>query len=456
MACYGVDRDTNYVSIITDYAEGGNLSNAAPRLDWEDKKRIVVEVARGLAYLHSQDIIHRDIKGGNILLTKHNEAKLCDFGISKVIASATCASSFVPKGTPRFMAPELMRARPAYSTMSDVFALGVVMQELVYEGETPPDYMAIMNRCLNEDPKTRPSVEEIVGAFHVVHRVHDMDTVGDRTEREQGALAQEEFNLGYKLYFGEGVDVNHAEGVEMLLKSAGKGHTLAQTVLGHVYQLGVGVLRDYTKSVEWFQMAADKGSALAQTRLGIMYLTGKMEVPQDYGRALVQLQAAANQGDIEGCTALGQMYFEGMGVEQNYEEAMRWLQVAAEGGSANAQAIIGAMYNLGLGVEQDYTESKRLWLIAASQGVLEAYIALAQMYHFGQGVPQDEREAAKWWLKAAEEGNMEAQYNVGLCYNYGTAFPKNPFKGRMWLRKASEQGQEDARSLLEVLNQILS
>ncbi|KAG0306103.1 hypothetical protein BGZ98_002967 [Dissophora globulifera] len=410
--CYGVDRDANYVFIITDYAEGGNLDDAAPRLDWDDKKRIVVEVAHGLAYLHNQGIIHRDIKGGNILLTKHDEAKLCDFGIAKVRASATCASSFVRKGTPRFMAPELRRARPAYSTMSDVYALGVVMKELVHGVWTPADYTAIMNRCLNEDPEKRPSVEEIVGAFHVVHRVHNMDAEGDPLKTEQGPSPDEEFLLGCKLYFGDGVDVNHAKGVEMTLRSAYKGHKEAQTNMGQFYQIGFGVLPDYTKAVKWLHMAADNDHAAAQTELGKIYIRGVI-APQDYSRALELFQAAASQGHIEACTYLGQMYAAGLGIEKNYKEAMLWLRVAADRGHAEAQVNIGDMYYDGLGVKRDYTESKKFHLMAASQGDLKAYLALGDMYNFGHGVPQDDREALEWWLKAAKEGDMVAQYRVG-------------------------------------------
>ncbi|KAG0302742.1 hypothetical protein BGZ98_007276, partial [Dissophora globulifera] len=416
--CYGVDRDANHVSIITDYAEGGNLDDAALRLDWEDKKRIVVEVARGLAYLHSQDIIHRDIKGGNILLTKHDEVKLCDFGIAKIIASATCASSYVRKGTTGFMAPELMRARPAYSKMSDVYALGVVMKKLVCKDPTPPDYEAMMNKCLNEHPEKRPTAEEIVGAFQVVYRLDNIDE-SDQVKMEQGPSANEEFGLGCLLYFKSKDETDRAEGVQMLLRSAHKGHLKAQAALGHIYQSGVGVLRDYTKAAEWLQMAADKGYVPAQTELGMVGVIGK-------------------------------------GVEKNYEEAIQWLRLAAEGGSAKAQLLIGLMYYHGVGTGKDYTESKNFILMAASQGVPEAHNILGKMHHFGRGVPQDDREAIKWLLKAADGGHADAQYIISLQFSYGNIVRKNPSRGRMWLKKAAEQGHLNARSLLKAIDQELS
>ncbi|KAG0049669.1 hypothetical protein BGZ83_005503 [Gryganskiella cystojenkinii] len=457
--CFGVDRDANYVYIITDYAEGGNLKEAAPRLDWEDKKRIVVEVARGLAYLHSQDIIHRDIKGENILLTKSREAKLCDFGIAKITASATCACSFERrqtkegKGTRGSMAPELFRARPAYSDKSDVYALGVVMRELVCGGETPLDYMAIMKRCLDEDPEKRPSVQQIVGAFHVVPRVHDLDIEGDQVTIEQTLSADEEFHMGMR--FLSGVDVNLAAAVDMFMRSASKGHTIAQTIVGISYQLGVGVLRDYTKVVKWLQMAADKDFAPAQAMLGEIFLVGEMGVSQDCSRALDLLQAAANQGYVGACIKLGAMNATGEHVEQNDEEAVRWFRKAADGGSTLAQAFVGHMYYEGYCVEKDYAESMKFVLKAASQGQVPAYMILADMYYFGRGVPLDRKKAVDWWRKAAEQGDMDAQYNIGLRLILGKGICEDMNEGLIWLNKASNQGHERARILLEAVHQGL-
>ncbi|KAF9102204.1 hypothetical protein BGX27_011127 [Mortierella sp. AM989] len=459
--CFGVDRDANYVFIVTDYAEGGSLKDALG-LSWEDKKRIVVEVARRLAYLHKQGIIHRDIKAGNILLTKDKEAKLCDFGIAKVIASATCVCSFdrqkkkSPKGTPRFIAPELISIKPEYSTMSDVYALGVVMQDLLCGDEAPRDYLDIMERCLVKDPEKRLTVEEIVKAFHDVHRDHDMDTDNNQAKTEQTLSADEKSHLRCSLNSGVEVDTKCTDKLGQLLGYAGKGDTAAQTILGYLHLYGIGVLSDNTKAVEWLQMAANEGFAIAQSDLGRILLTGEMGVPQDHSKALDLLEAAANQGDTDACTLLGQMNLAGEYVEENDEEAMRWFRKAAEGGSTQAQYRVGQMYYSGWGVEQNYTECRKFMIMATSQELPAAYLMLGYLYRFGRGVPQDDSEAVKWWLKAAEKGDKDGQYNVGFHYIQGSGVEKkNYYKGREWLQKASEQGQEMAQSLLEAIDQGL-
>ncbi|KAF9102468.1 hypothetical protein BGX27_010983 [Mortierella sp. AM989] len=453
--CCGVHYDDNYVYIVTEYAEGGSLSDAmvVRRLDWESKKRIIAEVALGLAYLHSQDIIHRDIKGGNILLTKYDEVKLCDFGLAKIIASATCAtcpSTNMPKGTPRFTAPELLSAKPKYSAKSDIFALGVVMQDLM-DGDAPLDYTAIMTRCLNKDPEERPTLTEIVDAFHAVPQVQNMAAEGDQDEADQEPLAREQYELGVKFYHGDGVDVNYAEAAERFRKAASMGYSKAQHVLGRMYQNGDSILRDYTKAKEWLQKAVDQGYAPSQNSLGISYRDGGEGVPQDYRRALELFQAAAEQGYSRAYANLGEMYLQGLGVAQNNEEAIRCYCEAAERGLATAQVKMGLFYARGVGVEKDHMKAARLMLMAAAQGEAEAMFRLGNMYLIGLGVPRDSLNAMEWWYKAAQAGHMEAQCFVGKMYIKGRGVRKNESKGIMWLKMAAVQGHEEAQYRLGVL-----
>ncbi|KAK2502596.1 hypothetical protein MC885_006772 [Smutsia gigantea] len=82
---------------------------------------------QGLAYLHSHAMIHRDIKGGNILLTEAGQVKLADFGLASM---ASHADSHV--GTPYWMAPEilLVMGGEQYDAKVDVWSLGVTCIEL--------------------------------------------------------------------------------------------------------------------------------------------------------------------------------------------------------------------------------------------------------------------------------------------------------------------------------------
>jgi serine/threonine protein kinase len=123
------------------------ISMPAPRApDFiECRLRLVLDVARGLAHTHARGILHRDLKSPNVLLFERRQAKsgerrrgvpdvvakICDYGLG-VSTSMTRQVREVRGDNPLWMAPEIMAGR-AYSGASDVYGLGVIAYELVYE-----------------------------------------------------------------------------------------------------------------------------------------------------------------------------------------------------------------------------------------------------------------------------------------------------------------------------------
>jgi serine/threonine protein kinase len=90
---------------------------------------------QGLLYLHSQGVIHRDIKGDNILTTKDGEIKLADFGVSVILEQSANnlgheSKSFSFAGTPFWMAPEVIQGGKV-TAASDIWSLGCTILELL-------------------------------------------------------------------------------------------------------------------------------------------------------------------------------------------------------------------------------------------------------------------------------------------------------------------------------------
>ncbi|KAG4947684.1 hypothetical protein JHK87_043691 [Glycine soja] len=128
-------------ALIYEYMANGNLQehlsgkrSKTKILSWEDRLRIAVDAASGLEYLQNgckPPIIHRDVKSTNILLNEHFQAKLSDFGLSKIIPTdgGTHVSTVVA-GTPGYLDPEYYKTN-RLTDKSDVYSFGVVLLEII-------------------------------------------------------------------------------------------------------------------------------------------------------------------------------------------------------------------------------------------------------------------------------------------------------------------------------------
>ncbi|MBA3872049.1 MAG: serine/threonine protein kinase, partial [Anaerolineae bacterium] len=112
--------------------------------------RIMRESASALAYAHSRNMIHRDVKPANLMLDHDNRVVLTDFGIAKIVTGAQFTASGGMVGTPAFMAPE-QGLGEAGDERSDLYSLGIIMFQMLtgqlpYDAETP---LAIILKHLN-------------------------------------------------------------------------------------------------------------------------------------------------------------------------------------------------------------------------------------------------------------------------------------------------------------------
>lgn len=147
--------------------------------------KYALSVAYGLAYLHSFDMIHRDIKAANILVDRDDNAKVGDFGLSRVISTMNMTAV---AGTPKWESPEILAGEP-YTSASDVYSYGMMLFELVsgeepfaevqtivelvktvYEKKLKPkipascpnNIAALIKDCLNNSPKKRPTMDQVI------------------------------------------------------------------------------------------------------------------------------------------------------------------------------------------------------------------------------------------------------------------------------------------------------
>jgi serine/threonine protein kinase len=130
------------------------------------------QILLGLQYLHDQGVIHRDIKGANILTTKDGKVKLADFGVStSTLAGADKEAQVV--GTPYWMAPEIIQLSGA-TPASDIWSLGCTVIELL-EGKPPYHKLAPMPALFAIVNDDHPPLPEGVSPVRLVLPLHFLE-----------------------------------------------------------------------------------------------------------------------------------------------------------------------------------------------------------------------------------------------------------------------------------------
>ena len=134
---YGVCTETNHFALVMAYLSKGSLYDVLhdtnETLPWNPIRwEISIEIGKGLAYLHGQQIIHRDVKSLNVLLDSQYHAKMTDFGMAKLKLQSSSISTQSKKGmgTTRWLAPELFKRGANPNFASDVYGYGMVLWEI--------------------------------------------------------------------------------------------------------------------------------------------------------------------------------------------------------------------------------------------------------------------------------------------------------------------------------------
>ena len=175
VSIYDVGRTGNINFIVMELVDGRPLSDFIKekgRLDYKTTIDIAKQMASALSIAHKHQIIHRDVKPHNIMITSDGVAKLTDFGIARAVSNATMvADTSKIIGSVHYFSPE--QARGAYvDERSDIYSLGIVMFEMLtgrvpFDGETPVE---VALKHINEDvpspaklvPGIPPALDKVV------------------------------------------------------------------------------------------------------------------------------------------------------------------------------------------------------------------------------------------------------------------------------------------------------
>lgn len=156
VSVYDVGQEYNVYYIVMELIQGKTLKQIIDEdgfLSWKWSINIAIQIASALEMAHKNNIIHRDIKPHNIMITEDGVAKVTDFGIAKAVSNSTITAFGTTLGSVHYFSPE--HARGGYTdAKSDLYSLGVVMYEMVtgkvpFDADTP---VSVALKHMQEDP----------------------------------------------------------------------------------------------------------------------------------------------------------------------------------------------------------------------------------------------------------------------------------------------------------------
>ena len=186
----GSIRNEEYLLIILEFIENGAITELISKFNNQLPESLcqvyITQVLQGLVYLHDQGVIHRDIKGANILTTKEGTVKLADFGVATNFSAGGIDMNEVV-GTPYWMAPEIIEMKSEHNTACDVWSVGCTVIELltgkppyfdlgqmqamfrIVQDEHPPlpdnispDLEDFLLECFKKDPAERITAKKLL------------------------------------------------------------------------------------------------------------------------------------------------------------------------------------------------------------------------------------------------------------------------------------------------------
>ncbi|KAI3375632.1 hypothetical protein L3Q82_003946 [Scortum barcoo] len=184
----GFFHDCGVFAIVTEFCSRGSLEdlllNEDVKLDWMFKSSLLLDLIKGMKYLHHRGVVHSRLKSRNCVVDGRFVLKITDYGYNEVLEAQRFPYVEPPPDEMLWTAPEILRiaGQPGLhgTILGDVYSFAIVMQEVVVRGPPfcmldLPDYaplecIQLMKQCWNEQPDKRPSFDEIFDQFKNINK----------------------------------------------------------------------------------------------------------------------------------------------------------------------------------------------------------------------------------------------------------------------------------------------
>ncbi|KAJ3427221.1 ankyrin repeat and protein kinase domain-containing protein [Anaeramoeba flamelloides] len=187
--------DPENIMLISEFCSGGNLNKyliSPKKISRKKKISLALEIAIGVQYLHSNNLVHRDLKSPNILLDQNFNPKITDFGLTKTMDFHNSVDFNTVAGTMAWMAPELLRSELDYNYKVDIYSFGIILWEIStrlvplqelnfltipvkvgYEKYRPEIdendlFYSLIIQCWHQNPNERPDISSVIKQLQMI------------------------------------------------------------------------------------------------------------------------------------------------------------------------------------------------------------------------------------------------------------------------------------------------
>ncbi|KAK8896745.1 hypothetical protein M9Y10_014662 [Tritrichomonas musculus] len=443
----GFNQSPNPV-IIMKYYKNGPLKKFIKNKNqykglWNDTEKLILifGIASGMMYLHAHNIIHRDLKLDNILLDDKLFAIICDFGHAKRIDSngnfiSIIESTKYAKGTPVYMAPEVFITNES-SKESDVYAFGILLYEMLTEttpyegfdlihllmavqnGQRPlftkpidDSYKDLIERCWSQDPKDRPSFEEIVELLKNDKFI--TPNVNKKTFRSYVEYIESynsSFTFNSIIKPENCIQFAQKQFQEYDLRSFNDRKTTFSTFLSKIGLFDENICPENVLEqldTKCRELILDvKNDAEKQYLVGTYFIEQKCGFPLNIPLGEEYLERSISKGNTNSVVYLSKMLIDGVLINRDYQKASTYLSK-----HYGKDDRIFYLYGKVLKKKGNFKESFKKFKEGSEKNIIECYHEYGKHLFWGKGCTIDIKKAFHYFNLSRTEGLKKSDFYI--------------------------------------------